>query len=155
MKVYEFEAIIKSHDSMDAAYIEFPYNVESEFGVKGQVKVKATFDGCEYRGSLAKMGHNCHVLGITQKIRKQINRQPGDLVHVILIKDIEERIVELPEDFKNRLEENNKASEFYNSLSYSHQKKYIDWILSAKRIETREKRIREAIEMLNQGLRWS
>lgn len=155
MKIYEFEAEIKSHDSMDAAYIEFPYSVESEFGVRGQVKVKATFDGCEYRDSLAKMGHNCHVLGITQKIRKQINKQPGDLVHVILIKDIEERIVELPEDFKNRLEENNKAREFYNSLSYSHQKKYVDWILSAKRIETREKRIREAVEMLNQGLRWS
>lgn len=153
MKVYEFDAEIKKHDSIDAAFIEFPYSVEKEFGVKGQVKIKATFDGCEYRGSLVTMGHHCHILGITQKIRREINKQPGDSVHVILVKDDDERIVELPEDFKIKLEENDKAREFYNSLSYSHQKKYIDWILSAKRTETREKRIREAVDMLNHGVR--
>lgn len=153
MKIYEFDAVIKKHDSMDAAFIEFPYDVESEFGVKGQVKIKATFDGCEYRGSLAKMGYHCHVLGITQRIRKEINKQPGDLVHVVIIKDDDKRIIELPEDFKNKLVEDERAREFYNSLSYSHQKKYIDWILSSKRTETREKRIREAVEMLNDGAR--
>lgn len=155
MKIYEFDAEIIKHDSIDAAFIEFPYDVEKEFGVKGQVKVRATFDGFEYRGSLANMGHHCHILGITQRIRKEINKQPGDLVHVTIVKDEVERIVELPEDFKNSMEENDKAREFYNSLSYSHQRKYINWILSAKRMETREKRVKEAVEMLSQGVKKS
>lgn len=153
MKVYEFDAEIKKHDSMDAAFIEFPYDVEKEFGIKGQVKIKATFDGFEYRGSLAKMGHHCHILGITKKIRNEISKQPGELVHVTLALDDEERIVELPEDFKNNLKENDRAKVFYNNLSYSHQKKYVDWILSAKKLETREKRIKEAVEMLSDGVR--
>lgn len=42
MKVYEFDAKIIKQDSIDAAYIEFPYDVEKEFGVKGQVKVWVT-----------------------------------------------------------------------------------------------------------------
>lgn len=153
MKIYEFDGEIKKHGSIDGAYIEFPYDVEEEFGVKGHVKVRATFDGYEYRGSLAKMSQGCHLLGITQKIRKEINKQPGDLVHVVITKDDEQRIVEIPEDFQKQLDENEKAKVFYKGLSYSNQKKFADWVLSAKRFETKEKRIREAIEMLAKGVK--
>lgn len=148
MKIYEFDAIIKKHESIDGAYIEFPYDVEEEFSTKGQVKVKATFDGYEYRGSLAKMGHHCHCLGITQKIRKEINKQPGDSVHIVLKKDDEPRIVEIPGDFDNLLNENVIAKEFFSGLSYSNKKKFVDWIISAKKIETRDKRLKDAITML-------
>jgi hypothetical protein len=149
MKTYEFDAEIKKQDSIDAAFVEFPYEVEKEFGVKGQVKVLATFDGCEYRGSLAKMGHNCHMLGMTQKIRAVIGKKPGDIVHVILKKDDEPRIVEIPEDFKKLLDENEQASGFFNTLSYTNKKEYAEWIISAKRAETREKRVKDAITMLS------
>lgn len=89
MKEYEFDAALLKHEDMNAAFIEFPYDVEKEFGTKGRVKVYVTFDGVEYRGSLVKMGHHCHILGVTQKIRKEINKNPGDTVQVILKKDIE------------------------------------------------------------------
>lgn len=39
MEIYEFDAEIKKQDSIDATFVEFPYDVEKEFGVKGQVKV--------------------------------------------------------------------------------------------------------------------
>lgn len=148
MKVYEFDAEIKKQDFIDAAYIEFPYDVEKEFGVKGQVKVYATFDGHEYRGSLAKMGHSCHILGITQKIRAAIGKNPGDIVHVVLKKDDEPRIIEIPEDFKKLFEENRQAMDFFNTLSYTNRKEYVQWINSAKKAKTREKRLNESIKML-------
>jgi hypothetical protein len=148
MKIYEFDAVIIKHDSIDATFIEFPFNVEQEFGVKGQVKVKATFDGYEYRGSLASMGHPCHCLGITQKIRKEINKQAGDMVHVVIIKDDAARVVELTEDFRALLEENHEAKNTFNSLSYINQKKLADWIAAAKKIETRNKRLEDAVAKL-------
>jgi hypothetical protein len=148
MKTYEFDAIIIKHDSIDAAFIEFPYDVEKEFGVKGQVKIRATFDGYEYRGSLAKMGHHCHCLGITQKIRKEINKQPGEKVHVVITKDEVPRLVEVPEDFRKQLDEKEKAKNAFNSLSYTNQKEMALWITSAKKIETREMRIEKALEQL-------
>lgn len=153
MKVYEFDAEIKKQEKIDGAYIEFPYDVEKEFGTKGQVKVKASFDGVEYRGSLANMGLGCHILGVLQKIRKEINKQPGDMVHVILQKDEEPRVVEIPEDFKEKLEENSSAKDFFESLSYSGKKKYVDWITSAKKAETRDKRLKEAVEMLSNKIK--
>ena len=82
-KTYEFDAIIKPVPDMDAAYIEFPYDVKKEFG-KGRVKVKALFDGYEYDGSLVRMGTSCHIIGIRKDIRKRIGKQQGDIVHVVI-----------------------------------------------------------------------
>ncbi len=148
MKIYEFDAEIKKHDTINAAFIEFPYNVEKEFGVKGQVKVRATFDGYEYQGSLAKMGHRCHCLGITQKIRNEIGKNPGDIVRVTLTKDNEPRIIEIPDDLKKRFAENGEAKNFFDTLSFTNRKEYVQWIISAKKQETRDKRLNKAICML-------
>ncbi len=37
----------------------------------------ATFDGEPYEGSIVKMGHPCHILGIRKEIRRKIGKQPG------------------------------------------------------------------------------
>ncbi|HBN08449.1 MAG TPA: hypothetical protein DD435_07310 [Cyanobacteria bacterium UBA8530] len=55
------------------------------------MKVFATFDGYGYRGSLVTMGHPCHFIGLTKKIRGAIGKQPGNTVHVTLKKDEEPR----------------------------------------------------------------
>ncbi|MCX7923721.1 MAG: YdeI/OmpD-associated family protein [Clostridia bacterium] len=153
MDIYEFNAVIQKHDGMDAAFIEFPYDVEQEFGTKGQVKVHASFDGHEYRGSLAKMGYRCHCLGLTQKIRKTIGKNPGDTVHVIIKRDEQPRVVEVPEDFEKLLGENEAANKFFNELSYSNKREYVQWIVSAKRVETRNKRLEDSINKLLNGVK--
>lgn len=43
------------------------------------------------------------------------------------------------------MEENLEAKEFYETLSYSGKRKYVNLINSEKKAETREKRITEAI----------
>ncbi len=82
-KRFEFDAEIKKVPDMDGAYIEIPFDVKKTFG-KGRVPVNATFDGVFYQGSLVKMGTPCHILGIRKDIRKQINKQCGDSVHVTI-----------------------------------------------------------------------
>ena len=56
-KLYEFDAEIQKVPDIDGAYIIFPYDVREEFQ-KGRVKVKATFDGVEYNGSLVRTREN-------------------------------------------------------------------------------------------------
>ena len=77
-KKYEFDALIRSNDKGNAGYIDFPFDVSKEFGGKGRVKIKALIDGCLYRGSLVKMGGDCHWLGITQQIRKETCKNPDE-----------------------------------------------------------------------------
>lgn len=57
------------------------------------------------------------------------------------------RIKPSPE-FQQALDENETAKAFFASLSKTQQFYYCYWIMTAKREETREKRIKEAISML-------
>lgn len=143
----KFNAEIKKIEEKDGAYIEIPFDVEEVYGAK-RVKVKATFDGVEYRGSIVKMGLPCYIIGITKEIRKKIEKEPGDIIEVTIEKDEEDRVVEIPTDFKERIELDNNIKEFWNTLSFSMQKKYVTWITSAKKEDTRNKRIDTAIEKL-------
>ena len=52
----------------------------------------------------------------------------------------------LPDDLKEALENHEGAMEFYNSISNSGKKNILYWVLSGKRKETRQKRIKEIAE---------
>ena len=80
-KINEFDAELRNVPDIDGAYIEFPYDVRQEFG-KGRVKVHAEFDGEPYDGSLVRMKTPGHIIGVRKDIRKKINKQPGDRIHV-------------------------------------------------------------------------
>lgn len=151
MKEYSFNAVIQKQPHINAAFIEFPFDVEKEFGKKGQVKVIARFDTISYRGSLAKMGHHCHVLGLTREIRKSLGKEPGESIHVVIKEDTEPRVIELPSDFQKALEQVPEAIAVFDKLSYTHKKEYARWITGAKKQETRDSRIVKAIEMLSKG----
>ncbi len=144
----EFDAVIKQHGEINGAYIEPPFDVQEIFGAK-RVKVLATFDGVEYRGSLVTMG-GCYMVGMTKELRKKIGKDFGDTVHVTLKKDEEERIVEVPEDFMESMKQNPEAQANYEKLSYTAKKEYVTWITSAKKAETRRSRLEKALEQLKQ-----
>jgi hypothetical protein len=150
-----FTAKIEQHPGMDAGYIIFPYDVQELYGVRGQVKVKAIFDNAvEYRGSLAKMGMPCHILGITKEIRYLLGKTFGDEITVELEKDIEERVVIVPGDIADILNTHPKAKKFYESLSYTDQKEYIRWIETTQNPETRARRIGIFVDKLKVGKRF-
>ncbi|PRB06629.1 hypothetical protein CQ046_00605 [Chryseobacterium sp. MYb7] len=148
----EFKAIIQQNGEMNAAFVEFPFSTEELFNKKGQVKIKALFDGkVEYRGSLAKMKSDCHILGLTQEVRKLLNKTFGDEVSVSLAEDKEERVVEIADDIAFVFNENPQAKDLFDKMSYTHRKEYIRWIEEAKKPETRENRKIKMIQMILDG----
>jgi uncharacterized protein YdeI (YjbR/CyaY-like superfamily) len=58
---------------------------------------------------------------------------------------------DMPEEFQSALNRNKKAKEHFNQLSATYQKQYIVWITVAKRPETRERRIKQSIDLLENG----
>ncbi len=61
--------------------------------------------------------------------------------------------LEVPLDLQDAFSNNKAAWDFYENLSDSLKKQYLYWVISAKKEETRLKRISEIIENGNQGLR--
>lgn len=144
-----FNAVIESAGG-GGAYVSVPYDVEKIYGQK-RVKIKATIDGEPYRGTLVRMGMPHHVLIVLKEIREKIGKSFGDEVTVVLEEDMEVRRVELPGDLKVALEAEPNALAFFNKLSFTHQKEYVQWIEQAKRETTRRARIQRTVEMLLQS----
>ncbi len=132
------------------AYVKIPFDVEGHFGSK-RPKIKATIDGVPYRGTLVRMGTECHVLIILKVIREQIGKTFGDEVQVVVEKDTEPRVVAVPSDVQEMLDQNPDVKTFFEKQSYSHQREYIKWIEEAKRAGTRQNRIIKMLEMLKEG----
>ena len=132
------------------AYVTVPFDVESIFGKK-RVPVIATIDGVPYRGSLVRMGTQCHVLGVLKEIREQIGKDVGDVVDIVIEEDARPRVVEVPHDLATALASHPEASEGFEQLSFSHRREYVRWIEEAKRSDTRASRIAEAVDMLSRG----
>jgi uncharacterized protein YdeI (YjbR/CyaY-like superfamily) len=59
------------------------------------------------------------------------------------------RHVELPDDFALALAQSPVAQAAFERMPYSHQKEYLEWILEAKKTETRQRRISVTVEKLN------
>ncbi|GMU94574.1 YdeI/OmpD-associated family protein [Ignavibacterium album] len=59
--------------------------------------------------------------------------------------------INVPDDFLSALSKNKKAKAVFDAFPPSHKREYIDWITEAKRAETRQKRIRQAIEWISEG----
>jgi hypothetical protein len=133
------------------AMVEIPFSVKDACGAGGQVKVKATFDGVEYRGSIAPMGGGVHILGIRKEIRKRIGKEIGDTVAVTLERDLEPREVEVPSELAQALAADAPARARFQSLSYTHRREFAEWVAGAKKQETRDRRAARAIEMILAG----
>ena len=55
------------------------------------------------------------------------------------------------EDFQAELDRNPKVLEFFNTLNKADKQQFIYWVASAKREGTREKRIKESLDLLRKG----
>lgn len=59
--------------------------------------------------------------------------------------------MEVPEEFTAALRRDRKAAAVYADFSPSCQREYVEWIAEAKRPETRERRIAQAVEWIAEG----
>lgn len=58
----------------------------------------------------------------------------------------------LPKDFKIAIE-NSGLSDFWQSLTPLARNEWVCWVISAKKLETREKRIKVGIDKMKGGMR--
>jgi hypothetical protein len=151
MKQYKFKATIEAAGSSGACVL-FPFDVEKEFGTRGQVPVKVAFDGVSYTGIMVKYGRPQHMLPMLKAIREQIGKGPGDTVAVVLERDESIRTVEVPPELAKLLKKE-RLLPVFEKLSYTHRKEYCRWITEAKKEETRQTRIAKAIEMIRAGVK--
>lgn len=133
-------------------YARIPEVTKNKNSPFGWVKVRGTIDGFEIKKyHLMPMGNGILFLPVKAEIRKKIKKDVGDYVHVVLFPDDEP--LEVPEEMMLCLKDEPKALKFFNSLSESEQKFYIDWIYAAKKEETKIDRLAKTVNRLLLGLK--
>ena len=72
---------------------------------------------------------------------------------MIIDDDKEGRKVAVPKDLTAALKKRKGAAAAFEKQSPSHRKEYVSWIESAKKDETRQRRVAKAVEMICDGAR--
>lgn len=133
-------------------YVQVPGIERSRTTPFGWIKVKGSIDGYVIKKyHLMPMGKGRLFLPVKAEIRKKLRKDEGDFVRVILFADNEP--LEVPEEMLLCLQEEPQALKFFNSLTESERKYYINWIYSAKKEETKIDRLAKTINRLLQGLK--
>lgn len=112
--------------------------------------VAATVNGYTWRTSVARMGGE-FLVGLNREVREGAGVQAGDQVEVTLELDSAPREVEVPEALATALAGDPQAKTAFEGMSFTHRKEYARWITEAKRDETRQRRVQQALEMIRAG----
>ena len=112
--------------------------------------VVATINGHPFRLSVARMGGE-FLLGLRREVREQAGVAAGDVVDLQLELDSAPREVEVPPALAAALAADPEAKARFDGLAFTHRKEFARWVEEAKREETRERRVEQALEMIRAG----
>jgi hypothetical protein len=63
------------------------------------------------------------------------------------------KTVRIPDELAAAFKKDKKSEKNFNALSYSCKKEYVEWIVTAKRAETKEARVKGTLERLAKGMK--
>jgi hypothetical protein len=140
-----FRTIVEPPEPMRG--LEVPPKVMEALGGGARPAVTITVNGHSWKSRVAIM-RGRHLLGLSNANRQAADVAIGEEVEVELELDTEPRVVVEPADFAQALEDDPVARAAYDNLAYSHKREHVRAIESAKKPETRQRRIEKAIVTL-------
>jgi hypothetical protein len=140
-----FRALLGGEAQASLPVIEVPFDVKRVFG-KARAPVVITINGFSFRSTVAVYGGKS-LVGIRKECRVAAKVKIGQMVEITLRSDDAPREVELPEDFAAAIK-SRKGAAGWAKLSYTARKEHVEAIESAKKPETRARRIERALSML-------
>jgi hypothetical protein len=131
--------------------VPVPKAVATKLGLKGMPKINAVIAGTPYRGSLMPMGDGTYCIGVLRSIQDAAGVGAGDSITIDLELDTAPRTVELPPDLAIQIARDEKATAAWEAMSYTNKKEMARSLEEAKRPETRERRLAQALEALRES----
>jgi hypothetical protein len=112
--------------------------------------VAATIGDYTWRTTVTRMRGE-FLLGLNKEVRAGAGAEAGDTVEILVELDTAPREVDVPEALARALDGDPEARRAYDGMAYTHRKEYARWVAEAKREETRDRRVAQALEMLREG----
>lgn len=152
-KKLRFRVKLEGKEGSSVAWLNAPFDVPETFGTRARVAVRGTINGFAFRSSLMPMG-GCHGMAVNRAMREGAKAKAGDVVKVVMERDVEARTVEAPRELAQELKKNKKAQERWEKLAFTHKKEMAISIRDAKLEETKKRRLAKVMEVLKTGAKW-
>jgi len=152
-KKLRFKVKLVGQEGSSVAALSAPFDVMEKFGTTARVPVRGTINGFAFRSSLMPMG-GCHYMVVNKTMRAGANAKAGDVVYVVMKRDVEERTVEAPPELKRELAKSKKALQRWEAMSFSNKKEMAISIREVKQEETKKRRLAKVMQLLKTGAKW-
>ena len=135
------------------AFLTLPKNASAKLPSRGMTTVEGTINGFPFRATLEPDGQKSHWLKVSRKMRQSAGADAGDIVTLEIASAGAEPEPRVPADLRKALAAAPKARALWSDITPVARRDWIQWITSAKRPETRTRRIDNACAMLASGKR--
>ncbi len=143
----------KSAKAVSWTFIMVPHSASAKMTSRGQISIEGTINGFGFAGVLEPDGTGSHWMKVEKKTREGAGAKAGDVVTLAFARakvDLEPKV---PADLRKALAAAPKAHAVWKDITSAARRDWIYWLDSAKRAETRTKRIDGACDMLAGGKR--
>jgi Bacteriocin-protection, YdeI or OmpD-Associated/Domain of unknown function (DUF1905) len=127
--------------------LEVPSQLIEALGGGKRPRITVTINGHSWKTRMAIM-RGRYLIGLSNGNRKAAGVATGDEIEVEVELDAEPRSVVEPTDFAQVLDTDPVARTAYDRLAYSHRRQHVHTIESAKKPETRIRRIEKTVAVL-------
>lgn len=137
-------------------YVSIEPNIAEQLKTKNKksFRVKGFLDSIIINGlALLPIGDGNFILPLNVSLRKKLGKEAGAMLNLQLTED-KNFVISMPEDLRLCLDEEELAQQNFDKLAKSHQHYFINWINSAKTIETRTKRIAMTVNAMLMGFNY-
>ncbi|GGA83221.1 hypothetical protein GCM10011521_21940 [Arenimonas soli] len=135
------------------SFLVLPSAASGKLPARGQVAVAGTINGQPFSAMLDPDGKGSHWLKVDRALRLKAGADVGDTVEVMLAPTDDVPEPRLPTDLREALAATPAAKSAWSGLTARQRHDWIFWITTAKRDDTRAKRIAAACDMLGSGKR--
>lgn len=136
------------------AFLTLPKSASAKLPSRSMTSVEGTFHGLPFSATLEPDGQNGHWLKVNRKLSEAAGVAAGDMVALEIEPVQDEPEPEVPADLQKALATAAlKARELWEEITPIARRDWIHWITSAKRPETRTRRVGNACSMLAAGKR--
>lgn len=134
-------------------FLILPDAASAKLPTRGQVPVTGTLNGQAFKAVLEPDGNKGHWLKVPRRLREQAGASVGGALDIELVvagKPPEPRV---PSDLRKALAAAPGAMAAWRDITPAARRDWIHWIVSAKKAETRTRRVVNACSMLAGGKR--
>ena len=134
-------------------FLVLPKDASAKLPTRAMTTVEGTLNGQAFKATLEPDGQKSHWLKVNRRMREAAGAEPGDFVVLEIAAVGKEPEPRVPADLRKALTAAPEAKAVWADITPVARRDWIQWITSAKRPETRTRRVANACDMLAGGKR--